>query len=175
MDNFRDPGQLLIREKSIPSPTARAKNSKRANRDADDNNLRFFDNIENGRSVSRDRDSRVNTNETKNRQRSRSNLRRATPVIDPETYKSETAKRTLVPDYYLQPTQSAISLKGAPVSKRLSGATNIEPTAEAPKETARPTRCAYFSNGHCRLGDACKFQHLDGPCLDRVTNNNDQK
>ena len=44
------------------------------------------------------------------------------PIIDPEIYKSETAKRTLVPDYYLQqPVQSAISLKGAPTARAQMG------------------------------------------------------
>jgi hypothetical protein len=127
MDNFSDPGQLLIREKTIPSPTARAKNSRRANREADENNLRFFDNIENGRSLSRDRNIKSSSgSEAKSRQRSRSKQRRVTAIIDPEIYKSETAKKTLVPDYYLQHhVHSAISLKGTLTIKTQ----NIEATS----------------------------------------------
>jgi hypothetical protein len=177
-DNFRDPGQLLIREKSIPSPTARAKSHKRANLYADDNNLRFFDNIENGRSLSRDRNNReTKDSEPKPRQRSRSNHRKSMPIIDPEIYKSEIAKRTLVPDYYLQHSaQAAISLKGTPATKaQMSGDTDVSRMpVGAPKAGGRK-QCAYYSKGNCRLGEACKFEHLDGPCLERVTNSNDQK
>jgi hypothetical protein len=178
MDNFRDPGHLLIREKTIPSPTAREKRDRRSNREMDENNLRFFDNIENGRSLSRDRNIRTaKANESKSRQRSRSNQRKATPTIDPEIYKSETAKRTLVPDYYLQPPQAAISLKGTPLIKASATGSTVSTltSSEASKETPRPNRCPHYAKGFCRMGAACKRQHQDGPCLDRVTNVNDQK
>jgi hypothetical protein len=175
MDNFRDPGQLLIREKSIPSPTARAKNRGRAKRDADDNDLRFFDNIEGGRSLSRDRS--IRTSEPKTKQTPGNSLKKSETVIDPEIYKSETSKRTLVPDYYLQhPTQTAISLKGAPVLKAPNKEVSLSGmSAEVHYGPVKISKCVHFSKGNCRNGNECRYQHLDGPCLDRVTNNNDQK
>jgi hypothetical protein len=54
-DGFRDPSGILIREKSLTSPTLRNKQLNKGPSYEDEGNIRFFDNTERGRSLSRDR------------------------------------------------------------------------------------------------------------------------
>ena len=174
LDGFRDPSGILIREKALVSLTQRNKQHGRTNQNLadDDVNIRFFDNIEKGRSLSRDRnDSSMDGAEqvTKDRHTGGGGGERGTslPRGSGGTKNRELRSANKV---------TAVSLVGGPAVRLDSGhsETPTNPTQENSVDS-NGKQCIFYLRGTCANGINCKYKHGDSPYLGRVPTNNESR
>jgi hypothetical protein len=168
-DGFRDPSGILIREKALSSPTQRNKQLNKGQHPStdDEGNIRFFDNIERGRSLSRDRNEPTSGESDKEDARGKygggggergSLLRKGG------------AKR----ETNLAPKIAAASLVGGP-TRTLAPFAGISSEAPATNNPTTVRACIFYSKGTCSYGANCKYKQEDGPYLERVTTINESR
>jgi len=163
-DGFRDPSGILIREKSLTSPTLRNKQLNKGPSYEDEGNMRFFDNTERGRSFSRDR-SEMSESDRDVRGRGGGGGGEGGLALT----KTGGGKRDPKPIQKI----SAASLVGGP-TRNLTSPLSLD--AEISTALLTPLRaCVFYSKGTCTNGANCKFKHEDGPYLGRVTTNNESR